>query len=85
MRRTTVPLSPGSSAIFVLTSDSALTVGFAVVSQNRPTDQTTEGASQNRARDKSGFINEQVTFRLRSGEDLVAQVAALPAQELSRA
>ena len=85
MSEFTYSLIPGSSATFVLTSDSALTVGFAVVSQNRPTDQTTEGASQNRARDKSGFINGQVTFRLRSGEDLVAQVAALPAPELSRA
>ena len=85
MSEFTYSLTPGSSATFVLTSDSALTVGFAVVSQNKPADQTTEGASQNRARDKSGAISGQVAFRLRNGEDLTAQVAALPAQELSRA
>ena len=86
MSEFTLSLTSGSSASYVLTSDSeALTVGFVVVSQNKPADQTTEGASQNRARDKSGAISGQVTFRLRSGEDLTAQVAALPAQELSRA
>ncbi len=85
MSEFTYSLTSGSSATFVLTSDSeALTVGFAVVSQNKPADQTTEGASQNRARDKSGALNGQVTFRLRSEQDLVAQVAALPAQELSK-
>ena len=85
MSEFTYSLTSGSSATFVLTSDSvALTVGFAVVSQNKPADQTTEGASQNRARDKSGALNGQVTFRLRSGQDLLAQVAALPAQELSK-
>ncbi len=86
MSEFTYSLTSGSSATFVLTSDSeALTVGFAVVSQNRAADQTTEGASQNRTREKSGAISGQVTFRLRSGQDLLAQVAALPAQELSRA
>ena len=86
MSEFTYSLTSGSSASFVLTSDSeALTVGFAVVLQNKPADQTTEGASQNRARDKSGALTGQVTFRLRSGEDLTAQVAALPAKELSKA
>ena len=78
-------LASGSAANYVLTSSSeTLTVGFVVVSQQNPEDQTTDGASQNRARDKSGALNGQVTFRLRIGEDLLAQVAALPAQELSK-
>lgn len=85
MSEFTYSLTGQSSTTYRLTSDSeTLTVGFAVVSQNKPTDQTTEGASQNRTRGKSGAINGQVTFRLRSGQDLVAQVAALPAKELSR-
>ena len=85
MSEFTYSLASGSPANYVLTSNSeTLKVGFVVVSQQKPEDQTANGAGQNRTRDKSGAISGKVTFRLRSGEDLLAQVAALPAQELSK-
>ncbi len=78
-------LASGSPANYVLTSNSeTLKVGFVVVSQQKPEDQTSNGAGQNRTRDKSGAISRKVTSRLRSGEDLLAQAAALPAQDLSK-
>ncbi len=86
MSEFTYSLASGSPATYVLSSNSeTLTVGFVVVSQQNPADQTTDGASRNRSRDKSGAVTGQVTFRLRSGDDLLAQVATLTAQELSKA
>ena len=44
-----------------------------------------DAAAEDRARDKSGAVTGLATFALRSGQDLIAQVAAVTAQELSKA
>lgn len=77
-------LSSRSSANYRLTlNQETLNVGFAVVTQN-PVGQSLLSGPETRPQAQSGSIGGQVRFRIRSGSEVVSQVASLSAQVLSK-